>query len=213
MNNTPIKSIIEALLFVNEKPLLVDQIRNLFEEMNSNEIRSILLELQNEFETNKRGIRIAEVAGGFQMITSPEYAPFIKKFYSKRQAQKLSTPALETLAIIAYKQPVSRLEIESLRGVNVDGVISSLLDRNLIRITGRRECLGRPFVYGTTKEFLEYFGLKSLEDLPKIEDFSKIVPKDNIEEFPTDLEENPQIPKKENVDVDNQQPQQAPQKD
>jgi len=161
------------------------------------------------------------------MATASEYAPFLKKFYGKRQGQKLSTPALETLAIIAYKQPVSRLEIESLRGVNVDGVVTSLLERNLIRITGRRECLGRPFVYGTTKEFMEYFGLKSLEDLPKIEDFSKMVPKENIEITPVNesisgvrekypvesgkLEQGTQNIEKENIDA-TIKPQETPEK-
>jgi segregation and condensation protein B len=117
-------------------------------------------------------MRIYEVAGGYQMITAPVFATFLRKLYKGPQsAEKLSKPALETLAIIAYKQPLSKLEIESLRKVSVDGVMATLLDKNLIRITGRKKTPGRPKVYGTSREFLEYFGLKSLEELPKIDNF------------------------------------------
>ena len=108
------------------------------------------------------------------MITPSDYAPFLKKLFKGRNTEKLSKPALETLAIIAYKQPLTRLQIETLRNVNVDGVMKSLSDKNLIRITGRKKVPGRPFVYGTTRQFLEYFGLKSLEELPKMEEFSTL---------------------------------------
>ncbi|MDP8260034.1 MAG: SMC-Scp complex subunit ScpB [Candidatus Gygaella obscura] len=181
MTTTPIKSIIEALLFVNEQPINLEQIKAIFDEADIKSIRAALTQLQDDYVQQDRGIRIIEIAGGFQMVTHSECVHFLKKFYSKRQLSRLSTPALETLAIIAYKQPISRQEIELIRGVNVDGVVSSITERGLIRITGRRESLGRPFVYGTTKKFLEYFGLKSLSDLPKIEDFSKMVPHDEID--------------------------------
>jgi segregation and condensation protein B len=108
------------------------------------------------------------------MITSPNFAPFLKKFFKGRNTEKLSKPALETLAIIAYKQPITKLEIESLRNVNIDGVIKSLLDKNIIRIAGRKKAPGRPYVYGTNRQFLEYFGLKSLDELPKMEEFSNL---------------------------------------
>jgi len=109
------------------------------------------------------------------MITASSFAPFLKKLFKDRHTERLSKPALETLAIIAYKQPLTRMEIELLRNVNVDGVMKSLLDKNLIRISGRKKVPGRPFVFGTTKQFLEYFGLKSLDELPKMEDFSSLV--------------------------------------
>lgn len=166
------KSVIEALLFASEKPLTIEQARNILDNMEANEVRRLLEELKSDYEQANRGIRITEVAGGFQMITSANFAPFLKKFFKERHVERLSKPALETLAIIAYKQPLTKFEIESLRNVNVDGVMKGLLDKNLIRISGRKKAPGRPFVFGTTKQFLEYFGLKTLEELPKMEEFS-----------------------------------------
>lgn len=171
MAENNVKSVIEALLFSCDQPLPIDKIRDVLDNMEAVEVRRIIEELKGDCEKSNRGIRIVEIAGGFQMITTPELAPFLKKFYKYKKVERLSKPALETLAIIAYKQPVSKMEIESLRNVNIDGVIKSLLDKNLIRISGRRRAPGNPYVYGTTRKFLEYFGLKGLEDLPKIENF------------------------------------------
>lgn len=168
-----LKAAIEAFLFVSEKPLLVEQIKGVFEDVSGARIREILLELKSDYENTDRGLHIVEVAGGFQMVTALAAAEALKKFFKQRDARSLSRSALETLAIVAYKQPVTRLDIESLRGVNVDAMMRSLLEKNLIRTTGRKEVPGRPFVYGTTRQFLEYFGLASLEELPKIEDFAK----------------------------------------
>jgi segregation and condensation protein B len=167
------KAEIEALLFVSEKPLLIEQIKGVLDDMETDKIRDALLELKSDYERSDRGLRIVEIAGGFQIVTSSEVAETLKKFYKLRDAQRLSKSALETLAIIAYKQPVTRLDIESLRGVNVDGMIRSLMEKNLIRIAGRKDVIGRPFVYATTKQFLEYFGLASLADLPKAEELAK----------------------------------------
>jgi segregation and condensation protein B len=169
-----LKSVIEALLFASEKPLTIEQAKNVLDNLEGTEIRKILEELKAEYEQANRGILITEVAGGFRMITSPNFAPFLKKFFKGRNTEKLSKPALETLAIIAYKQPITKLEIESLRNVNIDGVIKSLLDKNIIRIAGRKKAPGRPYVYGTNRQFLEYFGLKSLDELPKMEEFSNL---------------------------------------
>ncbi|MDD5725288.1 MAG: SMC-Scp complex subunit ScpB, partial [Candidatus Omnitrophica bacterium] len=116
-----------------------------------------------------------------RMITNSTFAPFLKKLFKNRYSEKLSRPALESLAIIAYKQPLTKAEIESLRNVNVDGVIKSLVDKNLIRICGRKKIPGRPFVFGTTREFLEHFGLNSLAELPKMEDFQVLAEKKNNE--------------------------------
>jgi len=173
MSEDNVKSVIEALLFASEKPLTIEQARNVL-DLDSSRIRGVLEELKSEYEKSNRGIRIIEVAGGFQMITAAGFAPFLKKLYKERRSERLSKPALETLAIIAYKQPVTKVEIESLRNVNVDGVIKSLLDKYLIRIAGRKKTPGRPYVFGTTRQFLEYFGLKSLEELPKMEEFSSL---------------------------------------
>ena len=167
------KAVIESLLFACDRPLTLEQIKNVLDNLETNEIRKILDELRQEYESANRGIRIVEVAGGFQLITPPAFATFLKRLYKQKKAERLSKPALETLAIIAYKQPVTKLEIESLRNVNIDAVMSNLLDKDLIRVVGRKKALGRPRVYGTTRQFLEYFGLKSLEELPKIENFPK----------------------------------------
>jgi segregation and condensation protein B len=174
------KSVIEALLLASEKPLPLEQIRIVLDNLDAAETRRLVEELKVEYEQANRGIRIAEIAGGFQMITAAVFAPFLKKLFKDRNAEKLSKPALETLAIIAYKQPLTRTEIELLRNVNVDGVIKSLVDKNLIRIAGRKKAPGRPCVYGTTRQFLEHFGLKSLEDLPKIEEFSALAEKKEL---------------------------------
>ena len=174
------KSVIEALLLASEKPLPLEQIRLALDNPDDNETRKLVEELKSEYEQGSRGIRIAEIAGGFQMITAAEFAPFLKKLFKGRHIDRLSKPALETLAIIAYKQPLTRNEIELLRNVNVDGVMKSLLDKSLIRIAGRKKSPGRPCVYGTTRQFLEHFGLKSLDDLPRIEEFSALAEKKDL---------------------------------
>ena len=175
--NNQLKSIIESLLFVSEKPLMLEQIKDVLEGADTVEIRELINELKSEHQQRKSGIDIVEIAGGFQMCTSAGSAPYLKKFYKIKHAEKVTVPTLETLAIIAYKQPVTRLDIESIRGVNVDGVIRNLTDKGLIRIAGRKDAAGRPFVYGTTRQFLEYFGLRSLDELPKIEEFVKVAEK------------------------------------
>jgi len=126
--------------------------------------------LGREYQEQSRGIRILPVAGGYQMCTAPEHAEMIKKFHSFRFSQRLSSASLEVLAIVAYKQPVTKAEIEAIRGVNIDKMMKNLLKARLIKIAGRKDIPGRPFLYGTTKEFLEFFGLRSLKDLPKTDD-------------------------------------------
>ncbi|MDP3143092.1 MAG: SMC-Scp complex subunit ScpB [Candidatus Omnitrophota bacterium] len=169
-----LKGILEALLFISDKPLVLASIQEVIEGIDNQTVQKLMDELRAEYSQRKSGLAINEIAGGYQMSTSAEYTGSVKKYYKSRHKEKLSSPALETLAIIAYKQPLTRLDIESIRGVNVDGVIASLLDKGLIRIAGRKDVIGRPFVYGTTRQFLEYFGLKSLQDLPKMEEFSSL---------------------------------------
>jgi segregation and condensation protein B len=170
MEENNLKSAIEALIFASEKPITLEQIKKVLADLDALSINKIIAELKADYQTQNRGLRVVEIAGGFQMTTSSNFAPFLKKLFKNRYSDKLSKPALESLAIIAYKQPLTKSEIESLRNVNVDGVIKSLIDKNLIRICGRKKIPGRPYVFGTTREFLEHFGLKSLQDLPKIED-------------------------------------------
>jgi len=166
-----LRGAIEAMLFSSDRPLTLEQFKKALDNLETTQIRKELESLSSDLEASGRGIRIVEVAGGFQMITASTFAPFLKKLYQQRRVEKLSKPALETLAMIAYKQPVTKTQVESLRGVNVDGVIKSLTDKGLVRIAGRRKVPGRPYIYSTTRTFLEYFGLKSLEELPKIENF------------------------------------------
>lgn len=176
MSENNIKSAIEALLFSSDKPLTLEQLRHALGIQGKEEVSFAIDELKSEYEKSNRGVRIAEIAGGYQMVTASGFTQFLRKMYKDRKVERLSKPALETLAIVAYKQPISKGEIESLRSVNIDGVMESLLDKDLIRVVGRKKCPGRPFVYGTSKRFLEYFGLKSLEDLPKMDKFPSLQP-------------------------------------
>jgi len=168
------KSAIEAILFVSEKPVMLDQLKEVLPELKPAQIHDLVKGLQEEYINREAGMVVVEIAGGFQMLSNSHVAGSIREFYKTKTKEKLSRPALESLAIIAYKQPVGRAEVEVIRGVNSDGTIAHLLNKGLIKITGRKEVPGRPFLYGTTKEFLEYFGLKSLEDLPKIEEFNQL---------------------------------------
>lgn len=172
MEENNLKSAVEALIFASEKPITIDQLKKVLGGLDTVSVNKIVDQLKNEYDCANRGIRIIEIAGGFQMITCNTFAPFLRKLFKNRYSDKLSKPALESLAIIAYKQPLTKAEIESLRNVNVDGVMKSLIDKNLIRICGRKKVPGRPFVFGTTREFLEHFGLKSLQELPKMDEFT-----------------------------------------
>jgi segregation and condensation protein B len=160
-----IKYIIESLLFVADEPLTVDRIKKIIVEAETREIRETMAELTAEYEARGGGFYLDEVAGGYQIRTRPQYTDWIKKLIQPKPL-RLSKPALETLVIIAYKQPIIRSDIEHLRGVDCGGVIRVLLERKLIRVLGRKEIAGRPLIYATTKRFLEIFDLKNLRDLP-----------------------------------------------
>lgn len=164
-----IKNIIESLLLVAEEPLKVDRIKAIIVQADRNEIRNTLSRLSAEYEDRKGGFFLSEVAGGYQIRTRPEYGEWVKQLIQSKP-QRLSKAALETLAIIAYKQPVIRNDIEHIRGVNCGGILRMLIERKLIRILGRKEIPGRPLIYATTRQFLEVFGLKDLKDLPTPEE-------------------------------------------
>ncbi len=164
------KNVIEALLFATDTSLAIDKIKEIC-EIEADEIRRLVEELNAEYEAGNRSFRIKEIAGGFQLYTLPEYAPWIKALYMRRVESRLSKAALETLAIVAYNQPVTRAAIERLRGVDSTGVIATLIARRLVNTDGRIPGPGRALKYVTTKEFLRYFGLKDLDDLPKMEEF------------------------------------------
>ncbi|MBI3323417.1 MAG: SMC-Scp complex subunit ScpB [Candidatus Omnitrophica bacterium] len=175
MDETLIKRILEALLFVSEKPLLIDQAREVLgPEAQPPEVRRLLLELGRECEQGGRGLRIVEVAEGFQMVTDPALAPHVARLTRKVRTVRLTRPSLETLAIVAYRQPATRVEIEQIRGVDVGGVLETLLKLSMIRVISRREVVGRPLLYGTTREFLDHFGLKSLDGLPSLEELRAV---------------------------------------
>lgn len=169
-----IKVWLESLLFINDKPSQIKELSEIL-QINKKDLEAIMEEFLIEYNNRQGGVCIVKVAGGYQMCTSAQSQAWIKKFQNHKRRQKLSMAALETLAIIAYKQPITKIEIENIRGVNADGVISNLFDLGLIKIGGRKEVIGRPFFYITTDQFLEYFGLNSIKDLPKLEDFTSLV--------------------------------------
>jgi len=164
-----IKNIIESLLLVAGEPLTIDHINNILTQAEKKDIQNALSELSEEYEARKGGFFLREVAGGYQLRTRPEYREWIKRLIQPK-ALRLSKAALETLAIIAYKQPIIRSDIEHVRGVNCGGILRMLLERRLIRILGKKEIPGRPLIYATTKQFLEVFDLKDLKDLPTPEE-------------------------------------------
>lgn len=152
----------------------MDKLQQVFMEVERGEIKKYLKELALEWEGLGRGIALEEVAGGYQFRTDPAYSEHVTNFTKRVKKFRLSRAALEVLAIIAYKQPVTRVEVESIRGVDSSGVINALLERRILEIKGRKEVIGRPFLYGTTPEFLEVFGLKSLSDLPTLKEIDEI---------------------------------------
>lgn len=165
---TPI-DVVEALFFASDSPLEGERIREVLELADAAEARALVDELRARYAAADRALAIVEVGGGYRMVTRPEIAPWLMRLAKSRTRARLSRPALETLAIVAYRQPVSRPEVDAIRGVNSEAVLDSLLERRLIRITGRKEAPGRPFLYETTREFLVAFGLRDLGDLPKVD--------------------------------------------
>jgi len=168
-----IKNIIECLLFTAEKPLAVSQLSEILEISDEKLINNLILELQKEYENRSGGLVILALAGGYKIYTRKEYADWVKKLYKDKTTLKLSRPALEVLSIIAYKQPVTRAEIEQIRGVDSSGTIWTLLQKRLIRIGGRRNVPGRPLLYKTTPQFLERFGLRDLSEIPRPEELTE----------------------------------------
>ena len=175
-----IKSIVEALIFAAGRVIDVGEIVTILEEIlegpqaNPKEVREVLQSLIQEWEEKGRGIRLVSVAQGYEFRTTPQYAAWLR-LLNRPKPQRLSTPAVESLALTAYRQPVTRSDIENVRGVDSGGVLKNLLDRRLIRIVGRKEEPGRPILYATTKEFLELFGLKDLSDLPPLSEFEEMI--------------------------------------
>jgi len=162
---------VEALLFASDAPLSAHKLLTLTEAPSLKYIKTAIDSLSRFYNEQFRSFEIVEIAGGFQVTTLPEFSLTVKKLYKNRRKTKLSRASLETLAIIAYKQSISRSGVEAIRGVSCDGVLSTLTDRELITVSGRGDGIGKPFLYSTTKKFLEYLGLKNYKELPSIEDF------------------------------------------
>ena len=172
MELSQLKAVIEALVFASPDPLTPRMLYRLLNDEPKEDVLAALKALQADY-VDRGGLHMAEVAGGFQITTRPEYHDWVRRLFHDRTSNKLSAASLESLSVIAYKQPVTAAEIGEIRSVNTSGVLSTLLERHLIKIVGRKNVIGRPFLYGTTKEFLIRFGLNDLNDLPKIEDMAQ----------------------------------------
>lgn len=170
-----IRAVLEALVFASPHPITPRQIGEVLGGVPKASWEAALQELKDEYARDGRGLQLVEVAAGYQITTRPEYNDWVRELLDPRTPTRLSIQALETLAVIAYKQPVTLPEIIDLRGVKSGGVIKTLLEKRLIRITGRKEVVGRPMLYGTTREFLLQFGLKDLSELPRIEEFAEVL--------------------------------------
>jgi len=177
---TRLKDVIESLVFVSLEPLNLEKIKNICTEFSNTEIEQAIQELLESYASNDRGIQIIQAAGGFLFSTKSEYDQWIRRLLSLEQKSKLSHAALETLAAVAYHQPVTLAEISALRGVDASHSLKSLLQKNLVKITGRKKSSGRPLIYRTTDKFLTYFGLNNIKDLPSEEEILKILDKEKI---------------------------------
>jgi segregation and condensation protein B len=167
-----VKAVVEALIFASPEPITPKMLFKLLSDEPKEDVSAAVAALKIDYE-NRPGLQMVEVAGGYQIVTRPDLHEWVRRLFHERSSQKLTVQGLETLAVIAYKQPITALEVAEIRGVNTSGVLSTLLERHLIKIVGRKNVVGRPFLYATTKEFLIRFGLKDLHDLPKIEDMAE----------------------------------------
>ena len=177
--------IVEAVLFASDTPLHAEEIARADESLDEDRVEEAVRELQTLYAETERAFDVVELAGGYQILTRPEFSTYLERFDTVPRPSRLSGPALETLAIVAYRQPIGRVEVEYIRGVSSSGVIRTLQDRDLVEVVGREEGIGRPFLYGTTRRFLEHFGFDSLEELPRPEELPVVL----RERAPLDAEE------------------------
>ena len=185
MSEQKLKSILEAILFAASEPISMEQFQAALPEVGKRAIRKALTGLQDEYQEIDRSFHLVEIANGYQVCTRPEYSEWIQKFYTRQVRVTLSPSALETLAIVAYKQPITRADVAAIRGVNSDSVLNSLVEKRLVRITGRKE--GRALLFSTTDEFLQQFGLKDASDLPSLDEIDKLLTTPNGSESPQSL--------------------------
>ncbi len=176
MNNNGNRApIVEALILSSPEPLPTGKIINILQNISAGEIDKIVAELNNKYMMNDSSFRIRKIAGGYQIYITENFAGYVEELFTRRRTQKLTRAALETLAIIAYRQPVTRVDIEMIRGVSSDSAIRTLLERKFISLSGRAKTIGRPLLYSTTNEFLKYFSLNSLNDLPSMEEIEELL--------------------------------------
>ena len=175
LSDEKLKQVIEALVFASDQPLPAEKIGKITGETSKKKIEEIIFLINEDYRETGRVFKISKIGGGYRFSTLKEYFPYLKELYKGKRKPRLSRAALETIAIIAYRQPVSRPEIESIRGVNIDGVVTTLLERKLIKISGRGKGPGKPLLVVTTPEFLNYFGINEITELPNIKEISEIV--------------------------------------
>lgn len=188
MEMDKLKRIVESLLFVSETPLTAKRVANIIKETTVEEVQGAFAALQEEINQLGRSFQLVQIAEGFQVVTRPEYHKWAKDLYKIISKTRLSKASMEALAIIAYKQPVTRAEIEAIRGVDVTNMIQTLLEKKMVRILGRAETAGRPLLYGTTHEFLIHFGLKDLSDMPKVSEIQELAGDKPSPEFLREME-------------------------
>lgn len=170
--------IIEALIFASDVPLPSKKIKDIIPDIGERDVKKAIQRIKDKYLESQSAFEVVEVAGGYQIVTRPDYSEWVRKLYISRTKNRLTQRALETLAIIAYKQPITKTEVESIRGVNADGVIRTLAERKLITVMGREKAPGNPLLYGTTRHFLEYFGLNDISDLPKLREIDELIKSD-----------------------------------
>ncbi len=169
-----LRAIVEALVFAAEEPLMIDDLLDLFPGSDRETLVAALETVAGACEPDERGVMVQRVAGGYRMTTKPDLGEWVRALFRSRNRRRLSSQALETLAIIAYRQPITTPEIQTIRGIDPSSVLEALLEKKLVRIVGRKKVVGKPFLYGTTSEFLAHFGLNSLQDLPDVSDFEAL---------------------------------------
>lgn len=173
-DGTRLNAIVEALVFAAEEPLTLEDLKDLFPKASGDTLQAALDDVMRRFESDDRGLQILRVAGGYRMTTRSELGEWVRALFRSRNRRRLSSAALETLAIVAYRQPITTPEIQAIRGTDPVGVLQTLLEKRLLRVVGRKKVVGKPILYGTTQEFLTHFGLNSLTDLPTMEEFGAL---------------------------------------
>ena len=183
MNSDKLKLIVEALIFASDTPISITKIASIIGNVSEQEISNIIANLENEYSETHRAFKMMYVSNGIQLVTRPEYHEWVSQLFKSKRRSRLSQQALETLAIIAYKQPVTKIDIDTIRGVDSSGVLGTLLERDLIKIAGREKTVGRPLLYKTTDKFLEYFGLNLLTDLPRLKEIESLIKADEVKQI------------------------------